>query len=213
MIYSNRTKEQILKRVYILVIIGAVVGMAIGAGAMYLVKVNGTQIANYGDSSNWRSNAAIKKWESAEKYKFKKLDSVGLGGDLQEFIYCMSNSSGIDYAFTLGLIKTESDFTDNLVSDTDDYGLFQINTVNHEKLQKALKINDFLNPYENTRGAMYILSHLFNKYESPEKVLMAYNLGETGAKTLWDKGVYETPYVIKVMNNAKQFANELKGSK
>ena len=30
---------------------------------------------------------------------------------------------------------------------------------------------------------------------------MAYNMGETGAKRLWDNGIYETNYTNKVIKN------------
>ena len=34
---------------------------------------------------------------------------------------------------------------------------------------------------------------------------MAYNMGEYGASTLWDKGVYETNYSIKVLTKADEY--------
>ena len=68
----------------------------------------------------------------------------------------------------------------------------QINTVNHEWLQEKLGITDFLDPYQNTRSGIYILRTLFEKYQDTAKVLMAYNMGEDGAKKLWDKGIYDT---------------------
>lgn len=49
--------------------------------------------------------------------------------------------------------------------------------------------------------------YLFEKYEDPEKVLMAYNMGETGAKRLWDKGIYETDYTNKVIKNIMKIKN------
>ena len=107
----------------------------------------------------------------------------------------------------MGLIQTESTFNSDIVSSTNDYGLMQINTVNHGWLQEKLGIKDFLDPYQNTRSGIYILRNLFEKYEDPAKVLMAYNLGETGAKKLWDKGIYETDYTRKVFNNIEQFKN------
>ncbi len=132
---------------------------------------------------------------------------VGLDEDLQEFIYCLSYVYNIDFPFVMGLIQTESAFNSDVVSSTNDYGLMQINIVNHEWLQEKLGIKDFLDPYQNTRSGIYILRNLFEKYEDPAKVLMAYNLGETGAKNLWDKGIYETDYTRKVFNNIEQFKN------
>jgi hypothetical protein len=145
-----------------------------------------------------------KKWTSGVELGFVPLE-VGLNEELQEFIYCLSYSYNIDYAFVMGLIETESTFNPGVISSTNDYGLMQINTVNHEWLKEKLSITDFLDPYQNTRSGLYILRNLFEKYEDPEKVLMAYNLGENGAKKLWSKGVYETNYTKKVIKNAQEF--------
>ena len=152
---------------------------------------------NWGLSSDWTRGAEL---------GFIPLE-VGLDEDIQEFIYCLSYGYNIDFPFVMGLIQTESTFNSDIVSSTNDYGLMQINTVNHEWLQEKLGIKDFLDPYQNTRSGIYILRNLFEKYEDPAKVLMAYNLGETGAKKLWDKGIYETDYTRKVFNNIEQFKN------
>lgn len=74
-------------------------------------------------------------------------------------------------------------------------------------MKEKLGITDFLDPYQNSRSGLYILRNLFEKYEKPEKVLMAYNLGETGAKKLWDQGIYETNYTKKVIENVQVFKN------
>ena len=47
---------------------------------------------------------------------------------------------------------------------------------------------------------MFILRKLFEKYEDPELVLMAYNMGEDGAKTLWEQGIFETNYTKSVLS-------------
>ena len=127
--------------------------------------------------------------------------------ELQEFIYCLSYGYNIDYAFVMGLIETESTFDSGVISSTNDYGLMQINSINHEWLTEKLGITDFLDPYQNTRSGIYILRNLFEKYEEPEKVLMAYNMGENGAKKLWNKGIYETDYTRKTINNITEFKN------
>ena len=100
----------------------------------------------------------------------------------------------------------ESSFRTDVVSDTDDYGLMQINSVNHEKLTENLGITDFTDPYQNIRAGVYILRGLFEKYDDAAKVLMAYNMGDYGASVLWDKGVYSTTYTNKVLAKADEYA-------
>jgi soluble lytic murein transglycosylase-like protein len=107
----------------------------------------------------------------------------------------------------MGLIKTESEFNPNVISETNDYGLMQINKINHKWLSEELGITDFLDPYQNVRAGIYILKDLFDEYEDTSKVLMAYNMGETGAKRLWVRGIYESKYSKEIINNAKDFKN------
>lgn len=45
---------------------------------------------------------------------------------------------------------------------------------------------------------MMLLNALFNTYDDPALVLMAYNMGETGALRLWDQGIYTSNYVNEI---------------
>ena len=130
--------------------------------------------------------------------------------ELQEFTYYLCEAYYIDFEFAMGLMYTESSFRTDVVSGTSDYGLMQINKCNHAELTKALGITDFTEPYQNIRGGLYILRRLFEKYDSPARVCMAYNMGEYGASVLWDKGVYETSYSIKVLAKAAEYDGQRK---
>ena len=125
--------------------------------------------------------------------------------ELQEFTYYLCEAYYIDFEFAMALMYTESSFRADVVSGTNDYGLMQINKCNHAELSSALGITDFNEPYQNIRAGLYILRRLFEKYDEPALVCMAYNMGEYGASTLWDKGVYETSYSIKVLTKADEY--------
>ena len=140
-------------------------------------------------------------------YDFTPMD-VPLDADIQEFIFYLCKGYNIDFTFVMALIQQESSFNPNAVSGTGDYGLMQINKCNHETLTNALGITDFLDPYQNVRGGMYILRTLFEKYETPAKVLMAYNMGENGASKLWVQGVYETAYSRSVLDKQHGLEDE-----
>lgn len=140
---------------------------------------------------------------------FQPID-CSLDVEIQEFIYYLAYGYNIDFCFIMAVIEHESDYRANLISKTNDYGLMQINKCNHEWLGKALGITDFLDPYQNVMAGTYKFHILFEKYQGDTaKVLMAYNMGNTGAKRLWDKGIYETKYSREIM---QQIA-EWKGSK
>jgi len=85
----------------------------------------------------------------------------------------------------------------------------QINTINHEWLQEELGITDFLDPYQNVMCGIYIISgHLEKTDGDIELALMRYNCGATGAKRLWDKGIYHTDYTRKIMGYYEFYKEE-----
>ena len=135
--------------------------------------------------------------------------NVPLDEETQRFIYDLSYGYNIEFSFVMAVIKTESDFNPNLVSSTNDYGLMQINKCNHKMLTETIGVTDFLDPHQNIRSGIYILANLFEKYEDPGKVLMAYNMGQTGAKRLWDKGVHESRYSNKILNIAAEYEKQI----
>lgn len=120
--------------------------------------------------------------------------------DVQEFIYYLSASYEIDFQFIMAVIEHESNYQTDVISSTNDYGLMQINKCNHEWLSEALGITDFLDPYQNVQAGIYKFHLLFEKYgDDTAKVLMAYNMGENGAKKLWDRGIVESKYSRAIM--------------
>ena len=151
-------------------------------------------------------------WASGAELGFVALD-VPLDEEVQEFIYCLSYGYNIEFPFVMGVIGTESNFQPESISKSNDYGLMQINKVNHGWLSETLGVTDFTDPYENTRSGLFILRKLFEKYEEPSKVLMAYNLGESGARKLWEQGIFETTYSKKVMEKIAEFEQQILAKK
>lgn len=216
--YSKNTLKNknkiILRNIIISWVVILILGILIGFGISNMKK-DSKKVEDYklsevelfgivdSEKSNWTSSGI---WKNGSELGFIPLE-IELDEEVQEFIYCLSQGYNIDYSFVMGLIKTESTFQPNIISTTNDYGLMQINKVNHTWLKKELGITDFLDPYQNIRSGLYILRNLFEKYEDPEKVLMAYNMGESGAKKLWDKGVYETGYTTKTIKHINEIKN------
>lgn len=151
-------------------------------------------------------------WSSGQEADFVALD-VPMDEEMQEFIYYLSSGYNIEFPFVMALIDQESSFQSNAVSGTDDVGLMQINKVNHEWLTETLGVTDFTDPYQNARCGIFILRKLFEKYEDPSKVLMAYNMGEGGASKLWEKGVFESGYSKNIMKTASEYEQQLEEKK
>lgn len=129
-----------------------------------------------------------------------ELSDIPLDQHIQEYIYDLCQVNEIDYSLVLAVIKHESDFNADLISSTNDYGLMQINKCNHGWLRDELGDIDFLDPVDNVRCGVYILKQLLDKYDT-EKALMAYNMGISGAKKLWDQGTTSSKYSRGVLND------------
>ena len=128
----------------------------------------------------------------------------------QQMILEKCEEYNIDFAFTMAVIFKESSFKPNVISsDGGDYGLMQINKINHKWLSEQLGITDFLDPEQNVTAGLYMLRQLFEKYEDPALVLMAYNMGEGGAKKQWDKGIYTSDYADAVLQQAEIYNQEI----
>lgn len=127
----------------------------------------------------------------------------------QQMILDKSEEHGVDFTMTMGVIYTESRFQPDVISSGGDYGLMQINQINHEWLSEELGITDFLDPEQNVTAGLHILSTLSDKYDDPAQVLMAYNMGERGAKKLWDQGIYTSDYAEKVLQQQEIYNAEV----
>lgn len=125
---------------------------------------------------------------------------IPLDIDLQTHINVLCKEYNVPYSIVISLIYHESTYKADVISSTNDYGLMQINKVNHGWISADLGISNFLNPYENCHAGIYMLSILFDKYDNPHLVLMAYNFGEGRARQLWASGVFSSKYSDKVVN-------------
>lgn len=194
----------------IIALIFSVIGFAIGAVFHSSKSKPKTETLIYGRTADGKIfDGDMSVSYESEDTLFVPL-GVPLDSDVQEFIYYLSKGYNMDFTFVMAIIQQESGYQPDAVSNTDDYGLMQINKVNHGYITDEIGVTNYLDPYENVRAGMFILRKLFEKYETPEKVLMAYNLGESGAKALWDKGVFETNYSKSVQCIQREL-NNMKG--
>ena len=121
---------------------------------------------------------------------------VPLSAELQNYIIRLADEYEIPAALIIAVIDQESQFDSSSISATNDYGLMQINEINFEWLNDHFDRQiDFLDPYENVEAGVYMLSELYHKYsDSIHLPLMAYNMGEGGARRQWESGVYSSEY-------------------
>lgn len=132
---------------------------------------------------------------------------VALPVDIQQSIASVCDEYNISFSFIMAMIYTESRFQVNAKSRYGDYGLMQINKMNHAWIAKATGVTNFLDPIQNVTAGCYMLAQLFEKYEEPHLVLMAYNLGEQKAKSLWKQNIYSTAYSRQIVNLEMEYSS------
>lgn len=199
-------ERQILFYALCIFLIGALIGGGIAVAAKAISSSNTDTDAPYG-TRDGKTLTGSAPYEYLSELSFEPLE-CGLPVELQEYTYYLCEAYYIDFEFVMALMYVESSFRADVVSGTNDYGLLQINKCNHKQLQENLGVTDFLEPYQNIRAGLYILRGLFEKYDEPALVLMAYNMGEYGASVLWENGVYETTHSLKVLAQAEIYENQ-----
>ena len=99
---------------------------------------------------------------------------------------------------------------------TKDYGLFQINTVNHNFLMDKLNEEeyffdsyDMLDPYLNIVAGIYYIAYLKNQYNiGGHRLFSTYNRGYVGANQYASRnGTYVTAYSKRVKEIKKQLTD------
>lgn len=122
--------------------------------------------------------------------------NIPLSKDLQLYTYnkCVEYGVPEHYELVLAMMWQESNYTADLISSTDDYGIMQINSCNHSWLVDLLGPTDFLDASDNINAGVYVISKLLIKYGDEHKALMTYNMGEHGASLNWQAGNYTSNY-------------------
>ena len=157
--------------------------------------------ANYIKSGNIqevKASSTVQEEISKPAYKTVTYYDVPLDLDFQDYLREECNKNNVELELVLAVMKVESNYNSEVISSTADHGIMQINECNHENLRKKLNIDNYLDPYQNAKAGIYMLSNL-SWCENDIQRLMCYNMGVTGAKRAWNKGIYETGYTRKVL--------------
>lgn len=161
-----------------------------------------TEEVEYSDneSENVQTGNTVTEPENLAKdgtqYKYYKIVDNGyqkaLDEDLQEYTYDLCVDYGITEYYTLILCQLykESTYRENLISETNDYGIAQINISNHDWLSEVLGVTDFLDARQSILCNIYLMSDYIEKY-GVESALVCYNTG---------KPYSSNPYARKIID-------------
>ena len=134
-----------------------------------------------------------------------KVYDVDLDGELQEYVIAKAKKADIDPELVLAVMSVESSYRNIVSDDGQDFGLMQINKVNHKWLSEGYGITNIMDPKQNIDAGIVFLAEYNKKYDELYQILMSYNCGESRAKELWELGLKDTNvgYVKKVKKALK----------
>lgn len=119
--------------------------------------------------------------------------------ELQEYMHKLCLTYRIPYELIIAVIKCESTFRVNIISNGD-YGLMQINWKVHRNLFYESGFTNVLNPYHNVNYGIQYLTYFYKRYDKDEHAaLMCYNMGENRYLELKDEGINSSEYSRNVM--------------
>jgi len=141
------------------------------------------------------------------RYKFY---NISLTKTEQITIQDEANKYNISYELVLAIIKVESDFNHNAISNTNDYGIMQMNSSTFVWCSSQLGIEN-ANPLDfetNIKCGIFYLDYIRDywvKYGTPEEYLLmhlchGYHRGIKGTLDSLENGTYDMEYVNKVLN-------------
>lgn len=134
---------------------------------------------------------------------------VPLSHSLQRYIYEVCADENVPVSLIIAMIDQESKFNPEVVSKTGDYGLMQINTINHEWLAEEYRIADMLDPYQNVFCGIKVIGSYIQNYNDYGLALMAYNMGDYGAKKAWENDIKSTSYSESVLALMQKYEQEV----
>lgn len=132
-------------------------------------------------------------------------DIVPLKGDIVERLAILSEDFDIPMEILLSIAAVESSYKPDVISsDGNDFGLFQINRINFKRF--GLDKNSVMDPTVNATTACCILVEIQDtgSFTGWHQILMAYNMGQNGAKKAMANGHGSSEYSRKVLDYASK---------
>ncbi|MDD3123209.1 MAG: transglycosylase SLT domain-containing protein [Candidatus Izemoplasmatales bacterium] len=149
-------------------------------------------------------------------------ENIPLDIELVDYIYNRTKEGDLPFHIFIALIDLETGetFNPNLISDTNDHGLCQINKRYFEYHCETAGVDyntfDPYNPYHSVDVSIGVLNSLIERYKSDyigteliEYILSCYNRGETGVKNyIKSNGTFSTPYSRIIIDRSEKYKLE-----
>ena len=126
-----------------------------------------------------------------------KYRDIPLSHELQDVALAACEEYGVLPDVLFAVMEVESGYQLD-ARNGECFGLMQIHSINLPWLSEQIGTTDLSDPTQNIKAGAYILGGYLERYSLTDS-LMAYNLGEGGAKAQWAQGIHETAYTRKVL--------------
>lgn len=164
-------------------------------------------------SADWGAEVYEQGWRYYEIPNSYKMAGGVFPAVAQIYLWSVCKEAGVDYYTVLALIERESGYRYGVAGDSGrSKGLMQIQERWHTDRMEALGVEDLYNPYSNMSVGVNYLKEIQDKYlasSGAHCVLMVYNMGYSGAKKLWAKGIYSTTYTKQILQRAQEIRQEI----
>lgn len=215
----NRSIGNLLAAIIIALVLCAVViatmePPAAEAPAVTRPPVQITDPAEQGTDTQDKPSASDLWSDDGSLRRIKPLD-VALEAETQWAIYeACEYDSGL-FCLVMAIAEHESEFKPDLQGDNgQSLGMMQINTRWHTGRMEALGVTDLTDPVQCAAVAIDYLQEFESRYgfeAESEALLMAYNMGPSGARKALNEGRTSTDYSREIMTVYQGYLAELEG--
>ena len=211
--YSGRITQWFHRNVFCIIFYGVIgillLTLLFGIGSKMQVIAEDAEKYIISAVSDTYSDSVNLTYPSNRLLKYNSQTEIPpLEESIQHYILYICSNYDIPPELLLALIYVESINDPFAISnDYKNYGLCQINIVNHQWMVDELNITHFLDPYQNIEAGVFILNDIRTKYhpENDDIWLMMYNTGPTKAQELITHGYKSTVYSRLVLSYAQKW--------
>ena len=165
------------------------------------------------DGTDAPADSSSELWsDDGTLHRIKPLD-IPLEAETQWAIFEACEYDPGLFCFLMAIGQHESRFNPDTQGDGgDSLGVFQINTRWHTGRMEALGVTDLTDPVQCAAVALDYLQELESRYgfePESEALLMAYNMGPSGARKALNEGRTSTDYSREIMTVYQGYLEEL----
>ena len=124
---------------------------------------------------------------------------IPLSDELQEYTQDLCEEYEVSYLVILAIIGEESRYQADVISETKDYGIMQININNHAWVSEAIGITDIMEVKQNIHAGIYIYAYHKRWSDDTAYLINAYNMGHGRAYSLHRQGIRQGDYLDRVV--------------